>query len=158
VYIAGYLGMGLVVAMARQVERSRNEAEEARMQSEVLLAELQATHEQLRAHTAQAEELAVMRERNRLARELHDSVTQSLHSSTLMAEAGQRLAGAGDLERTRHYLRRLGEISQQALKEMRLLVYELRPSSLQQEGLESALRQRLVQNQDSFSGIDRWSS
>jgi signal transduction histidine kinase len=84
-----------------------------------------------------------MRERNRLARELHDSVTQSLHSSTLMAEAGLRLASTGDLERTRHYLGRLQDISQQALKEMRLMVYELRPLILRQVGLVGALQQRL---------------
>ena len=53
------------------------------------------------------------------------------------------MAGAGDLERTRHYLTRLGEISQQALKEMRLLVYELRPLALRQVGLVGALQQRL---------------
>jgi len=91
----------------------------------------------------QAQRVAVVQERQRLARELHDSVTQSLHSSTLMAEAGQRLAGAGDLERTKHYLMRLGEISQQALKEMRLLVYELRPLALRKAGLVGALQQRL---------------
>ena len=86
---------------------------------------------------------AVIEERNRLARELHDSVTQSLHGSTLMAEAGQRLAAAGDLERAKGYLTRLGEISQQALKEMRLLVYELRPLALAEVSLTEALQQRL---------------
>jgi len=91
----------------------------------------------------QAQQVAVVQERQRLARDLHDSVTQSLHSSTLMAEAGQRLAGAGDLERTKHYLTRLGEISQQALKEMRLMVYELRPLALRLVGLVGALQQRL---------------
>jgi signal transduction histidine kinase len=60
-----------------------------------------------------------------------------------MAEAGLRLAGAGDLERTRHYLGRLQDISQQALKEMRLMVYELRPLVLRQVGLVGALQQRL---------------
>jgi signal transduction histidine kinase len=91
----------------------------------------------------QAEQLAVMRERERLARELHDSVTQSLYSLTLLAEAGQRLARAGDLERAKGYLARLGEIGQQALQEMRLLVYELRPLALRREGLVGALQQRL---------------
>jgi signal transduction histidine kinase/ligand-binding sensor domain-containing protein len=91
----------------------------------------------------QAQQVAVVEERQRLARDLHDSVTQSLHSATLMAEAGQRLAGAGDLERTKHYLTRLGEISQQALKEMRLMVYELRPLALRKVGLVGALQQRL---------------
>lgn len=91
----------------------------------------------------QAERLAVVRERERLARELHDSVTQSLYSLHLLAEAGRQWALAGDLERVEGYLERLGEISQQALKEMRLMVYELRPLILKREGLVGALQQRL---------------
>jgi PAS domain S-box-containing protein len=91
----------------------------------------------------QAEQLAVLRERERLARELHDSVTQSLYSLTLLAEAGGRLARADDLEKVKEYLARLAEIGQQALKEMRLLVYELRPLVLKREGLVGALRHRL---------------
>jgi signal transduction histidine kinase len=90
-----------------------------------------------------AQQMAVVEERQRMARELHDSVTQSLHSSTLLAEAGHRVAGAGDLERTQRYLAWLGETSQQALKEMRLMVYELRPLTLKEEGLVGALQQRL---------------
>jgi PAS domain S-box-containing protein len=91
----------------------------------------------------QAEQLAVVRERERLARELHDSVTQSLYSLTLLSEAGRRLATTGDLDRAGQHLDRLGDISQQALKEMRLLVYELRPLVLRREGLVGALQQRL---------------
>jgi len=91
----------------------------------------------------QVREAAVLEERARLARELHDSVTQALFSMTLLAEAGQRLAGSGDLERVQTYLRRLGETSQQSLKEMRLLVYELRPQALEEVGLVGALQQRL---------------
>jgi signal transduction histidine kinase len=119
------------------------EAEAAREESQRQQAELESAHRQLQSYTTQAEELAVLQERNRLARELHDSVTQSLHSLTLLAEAGQRLAGSGDIERTRGYLIRLGEISQQALREMRLLVYELRPLALRGVGLVGALQQRL---------------
>lgn len=91
----------------------------------------------------QAEQLAVVRERERLARELHDSVTQSLYSLTLLAEAGWQMAEVDNLENVGDYLRRLGQISQQALKEMRLLVYELRPLVLQREGLVGALQLRL---------------
>jgi signal transduction histidine kinase len=91
----------------------------------------------------QAQQSAIIEERSRLARELHDSVTQSLYSLTLLAEAGQRLAKAGDIERAREYLHRLGEIGQQSLKEMRLLVYELRPLALREEGFVGALNQRL---------------
>ncbi len=91
----------------------------------------------------QAEQLAVMEERERLARDLHDSVTQSLYSLTLFAEAGRRLIRAGDLERAEGYLARLGETAQDALKEMRLLVYELRPPALEREGLVGAIQRRL---------------
>jgi PAS domain S-box-containing protein len=91
----------------------------------------------------EAEQLAVMKERSRLARDLHDSVTQALYSMTLLAEAAQRLAGAGNLEQVRSYLTRLGEAALQSLKEMRLLVYELRPPILEKVGLVGALQQRL---------------
>jgi PAS domain S-box-containing protein len=91
----------------------------------------------------QAQALATLQERQRLARELHDSVTQSLYSLTLLAEAGRRLAKAGNWERVQTYLGRLGQMAQQSLKDMRLLVYELRPLVLAQEGLVGALQQRL---------------
>jgi PAS domain S-box-containing protein len=91
----------------------------------------------------QAEHAAVVEERERLARELHDSVTQLLYSVTLFAGAGQRMARAGKLETPETYLADLGDIAQQALKEMRLLVYELRPPALEQEGLIGALQHRL---------------
>lgn len=91
----------------------------------------------------QAEQLAVIRERQRLARELHDSVAQSLYSLVLLAEAARRLAAVQDLQRVEEAIARLGEIGQQALKEMRLLVYELRPLGLGEEGLIRALQQRL---------------
>ena len=115
--------------------------------------ELQAAHEQLQSYTTQAEELAVLHERNRLARELHDSVTQSLHSLTMLAEAAQRLAGSGEIERARTYINRLGYISHQALKEMRLLVYELRPLELRGVGLVGAIQQRL-DSVESRSGLE----
>jgi len=90
-----------------------------------------------------AEQAAVLEERQRLARDLHDSVTQSLYSVTLMAETGRRSAEGEDLETVSRYLGRLGDVAQQALKEMRLLIYELRPPVLEREGLVGALQQRL---------------
>jgi signal transduction histidine kinase len=91
----------------------------------------------------QAEHAAVLKERERLARELHDSVTQSLYSLALFAEAGRRMVQAGQLEQAAEYLGLLGETAQQSLKEMRLLVYNLRPLVLERDGLILALQQRL---------------
>ncbi|MEM7127462.1 MAG: GAF domain-containing protein [Chloroflexota bacterium] len=90
-----------------------------------------------------AEQVAVMEERERLARDLHDSVTQSLYSLTLFSEAGQRVMKVGNTLRVSEYLSQLSETARQALKEMRLLLYELRPVVLEQEGLIGALRRRL---------------
>lgn len=91
----------------------------------------------------QARAGAIAQERHRLARELHDSVTQSLYSLNLMVNAAMRFAEKDNFERATHYLDQLPAISQQALKEMRLLIYDLRPSALAEEGLFIALTQRL---------------
>ncbi|GIK43660.1 MAG: hypothetical protein BroJett011_74930 [Chloroflexota bacterium] len=91
----------------------------------------------------QAQTIAALEERNRLARDLHDSVTQSLYSLTLLAEGWRRLAQRGRLADLDGALTELGEIAQQSLKEMRLLIYELRPPALEQAGLLGALHQRL---------------
>ena len=120
VYAVIYFLLASFIAIICEAETAREELQKQQI-------ELLETQKALRLSEL---EKAVTAERSRLARELHDSVTQSLHSATLMAEAGQRLAGAGDIERARMYLIRLGEISHQALKEMRLLVYELRPLAL----------------------------
>jgi PAS domain S-box-containing protein len=92
---------------------------------------------------AEAQTRAALEERQRLARDLHDAVTQSLYSLTLLAEAARRWAAAGNLAQVETHLGRLGETAQQSLKEMRLLVYELRPAALEKEGLVGALQQRL---------------
>lgn len=91
----------------------------------------------------QAAQLAVVEERNRLARELHDSVTQSLYSASLFATAAQRVAASGDLEQTQQFVAEVAHTTQQALKEMRLLVHKLRPSLLEDQGLVAALQHRL---------------
>jgi signal transduction histidine kinase len=91
----------------------------------------------------QVRQAAVKEERSRLARELHDSVTQSLYSLTLLVEGWRRLAQSGRMPNVIESLAELGDIAQQALKEMRLLVHELRPPALEKEGLLGALHERL---------------
>jgi signal transduction histidine kinase len=86
---------------------------------------------------------AVLEERQRLARDLHDSVIQALYSVTLHAQAASRLLTAGDLATVATYLGALQTTAQEALDEMRLLIFELRPPILEQAGLAAALQARL---------------
>ncbi len=91
----------------------------------------------------EVEQIAVMEERNRLARDLHDSVTQSLYGVSLYAEAAARRLDSEDYPGVAEYLRELRKTALDALKEMRLLIFELRPPLLDKEGLEAALQARL---------------
>jgi signal transduction histidine kinase len=91
----------------------------------------------------QARQAAATAERTRLARELHDSVTQSLYSVTLYAEAAARLLEGGKQETAVGYLREVRDTAQEALREMRLLIFELRPPALEEAGLAGALQARL---------------
>ena len=127
-------------------------ADEARIQSDRFLDELQQAHLQLQEYAGQAEELATVKERNRLARELHDSVAQTLYGLTLQAEAASRKLSAGKSDEVAIYLAEIRESAQQTLKETRLLIFELRPPILEEEGLASALRARL-ESVESRSGL-----
>jgi signal transduction histidine kinase len=85
----------------------------------------------------QAQELATVEERARVARELHDSVSQMLFSMVYEARAaGLAAADPG----AREALQRLEGRASQALKEMKALVQALRPKSLERDGLEATLR------------------
>ena len=84
-------------------------------------------------------------ERNRLARELHDSVSQALFSMTMHASTAQlALAKAGLAENppAARAVARLRTLTAGALAEMRALIFELRPGALAEEGLVSALRRQ----------------
>ncbi|PZS10428.1 MAG: hypothetical protein DLM70_00510, partial [Chloroflexi bacterium] len=91
----------------------------------------------------QAQEYAALDERARLARELHDSVTQALFSMTMHARATGLMLEREGIPRDGRIGRsvdQLSDLTQGALAEMRALIFELRPDSLQEEGLAAALR------------------
>lgn len=87
-------------------------------------------------------ELSVVEERNRLARDLHDSVTQTLFSVVLTAEASALLVDR-DPERAKDELRRLQELARNAWQEMRALIFELRAGELEADGLVATLRKHI---------------
>jgi two-component system nitrate/nitrite sensor histidine kinase NarX len=88
----------------------------------------------------QSQQTALLEERQRLARELHDAVTQTLFSSSLIAGALPRIWERDPAEGRRR-LAELGELTRGALAEMRTLLYELRPAVLTETPLSDLLRQ-----------------
>jgi signal transduction histidine kinase len=87
-------------------------------------------------------ELSIVSERNRLALELHDAVSQKLFGLVLTAETAATL-----LERNpraaREQVAKLQELARQALDELRSLIFELRPPDLERDGLCGALRKHV---------------
>ena len=90
----------------------------------------------------QARELSVVAERNRLALELHDAVSQKLFGLVLSAEAAATLMER-DPAAARDQVGRLQGLAQEALEELRSLVFGLRPPDLEKDGLVVALRKHI---------------
>ena len=87
-------------------------------------------------------ELSVVEERNRLARDLHDSVSQTLFSMTLTAEAALAAIGK-DPQAAAEEVANIRDLSQAALQEMRSLIFELRPADLESDGLVATLEKHV---------------
>jgi signal transduction histidine kinase len=87
-------------------------------------------------------ELSIVEERNRLARELHDSVTQKLFGLTLTAEAAATVIDRDQAE-AKKQLQRLQGLTREAMEELRSLIFELRPPAVESEGLATALRKHV---------------
>ena len=90
----------------------------------------------------QSRELSILSERNRLALELHDVVSQKLFSVMLTAEAAAAEIDR-DADGARAHLQRLRELSGEALDELRSLILGLRPPELERDGLEGTLRKEV---------------
>jgi signal transduction histidine kinase len=92
--------------------------------------------------TERSRELSIVEERNRLARDLHDSLVQKLFGVVLAAKSASTLLerDAGD---ARAQVDRLGELAQDAISELRSLVFQLRPAAIETEGLAEALRKHV---------------
>lgn len=97
-------------------------------ESQRLLTELQQAHRKLQEHAGQAEALAAARERNLLAGELHDSVSQTIFAITLTSQAA-RLLLMREPARVTEHLNRLQAMTATALGQLRSLIAQLRPPS-----------------------------
>jgi signal transduction histidine kinase len=110
------------------------------------LIEMLAAHAALAIENARllerSRELSIVEERNRLARELHDAVSQKLFGLVLGAESAATLLDR-DAGAAAEQIAQLGELAQDALAELRGLIFELRPASLDEEGLAATLRKQV---------------
>ena len=137
--------LGIAIAASLQMANSVIKTEEAlerhehnlRGLVEARTAELQAAQEQV---LAQAQVKAVADERSRLARDLHDAVTQTIYSASLIAEALPRVWERNPDEGRRNLVK-LRQLVRGALGEMRTLLFELRPAALQAAELNTLLQQ-----------------
>jgi signal transduction histidine kinase len=87
----------------------------------------------------QSEQAAVAAERTRIARELHDAVSQSLFAASVTAEMAAKLLDTNP-ERVREQLSHLQQLNRGAVSEMRMLLFELRPDSLRQAPLSELFK------------------
>lgn len=92
----------------------------------------------------QAKETAILQERTRLARDLHDAVSQSIFSLTYFVQAARKqLEGRADLDQIKDFLTEIDDSAHRAIREMRLLLFELQPRETSRKSLVEALRFRL---------------
>lgn len=116
--IGGYAFFGTFGLALRQ-------ADEARRESDSLLEQLQVAHEQLKAYSAQEQELAIANERNRLAREMHDSLGHRLTVAVVQLEGAERLIPT-DPGRATTIIITMRQQLKEALHELRQAVSTLR--------------------------------
>ena len=119
VYIAAYLLVGSYSVLLRRTLLEKEK-------SDALLVRLREAHRQLGDWASRVEELTSIRERNRIARDLHDSATQTIFSMTLLARSTRMLLKQAP-DKLPDQLERIENLAQTALGEMRSLIHELRP-------------------------------
>ncbi len=144
IYLSGFAFFVAFAHLTRQ-------ANEARAESERLLRELQEAHHALQAYAAQVEKLAVAEERNRLAREMHDTIGHRLTVAAVQLEAAQRLLPEAP-ERTAGMIATVREQVRAALNELRHTVAALRQPLESDLPLERAIP-RLVTDFEQATGL-----
>lgn len=122
--------------LAVQAEKARNEVQR-------LAEELRAANDQLREHAVQAEELSATRERNRIAREIHDTLGHFLTVANIQLEAARSL-GSSDPDRAAKAVVKAQSFVQEGLQDIRRSVAALHNSPLDNKPLTQALQELLT--------------
>ena len=142
---------GVIYAFAAAFANALVRATDARRESQLLLVELQQAHEQLQEYALHAEEMAVVEERNRLAREMHDTIGHRLTVASVQLEGAQRLCSR-DPERAAGMVGTVREQVREALGELRNTVATLRTPVEADLQLQSSLT-RLMTHFEKATGL-----
>jgi signal transduction histidine kinase len=142
---------GVLYAFVGAFAHALARADATRRESQALLAELQEAHQQLQEYALHAEEMAVVQERNRLAREMHDTLGHRLTVAAVQLEGAQRLC-ASDAARAEEMVGTVREEVREALAELRSAVATLRAPIEADLHLRSSL-QRLIASFEEATGL-----
>jgi NarL family two-component system sensor histidine kinase YdfH len=112
---------------------------QAREEAQNLLGQLEVAHGQLQTYADQVEELTISQERQRMARELHDTLAQGLAGLIMQLEAADSHLDSGDPARAQAVVQQATQRAKTTLREARRAIQALRSSMLDQESLIDAL-------------------
>jgi nitrate/nitrite-specific signal transduction histidine kinase len=135
--VVGDLVVGVMAVQSHTTPRAYDEHDRDILTGIASQAAIAIHNAQLYEH---AQELATVEERQRLARDLHDAVSQTLFSASLIADVLPRIWDSKP-EEGRRRLEELRQLTRGALAEMRTLLFELRPAALVETPLGDLLRQ-----------------
>jgi signal transduction histidine kinase len=144
--LSGYIFVFIFSAVARQLEIQRD-------RSQLLVQELEAAQEQLRLSAKQSEELAIARERNRMAREIHDTLGHYLTLLTVQLETAHLLEERGDPS-LKTELTEAQRVVRQCLAEVRHSVAALRPNAATVGTFDTVLHQLAHEYESTIPGIE----
>jgi two-component system, NarL family, sensor histidine kinase YdfH len=119
----------------------------ANEKAQELLSELETTNQQLTKYAAQVEDLTIASERQRMARELHDTLSQGLAGLILQLEAVDANLADGKAERSRQIVQQAMESARMTLSEARMAIDDLRQGQL--TGCSEDLKKKISQFTDS---------
>jgi NarL family two-component system sensor histidine kinase YdfH len=138
--IAGLMFAFVVIYVLLFVRQSQ-----ARERAQTLLRELETAHRKLQEYAAQVEELTISQERERMARELHDTLAQGLAGLILQLEAADSHLESGDPARAQAVVQQAMRRARTTLHEARRAIQALRPAMLEQGNLIDALGREIDQ-------------
>jgi signal transduction histidine kinase len=144
-YASGYIFFAVFGWLLIQSENNRKKAE-------TLFTELQQAHQQLQNYASRVEALTIAEERNRIAREMHDSLGHRLTITAVQLEGAQRLVRTNP-ERSEQIIATVREQVRDGLKDLRRTVAMLRASAEEDLAIQPALQQ-LVQQMKETTGIN----